>query len=85
MPLPFDEEEFISWRENPITRHIFDYLLAGEIEEAKDYYFKIVWEQGNLDPVLRAACVERAKLATELLTLEYADLVASEERINAGI
>jgi hypothetical protein len=83
--LPFDEEEFIAWRENPITSYIFDVLIADEIEETKAHFIKMTWENGRLDPIFRAQCLERAKLANELLQLEYADLAAAEERKNDGI
>jgi hypothetical protein len=82
MALPFDEEEFTVWRENPITSLIFDVILADEIQFAKDHYFKQAWDFANLDPVFRAGCRERAKLADQLITLEYEDIESIYERRN---
>ena len=82
MPLPFDEEEFTAWRENPITSYIFDVIIADEIGETKEYFFKLTWDNGNLDPIFRARCIERAKLAEQLLHLDYDDLTAADERRN---
>lgn len=74
MSLPFDEEEFINWRENPITSLILDDFLKNEIREAKAFWFKAAWNNGNLDPLFKTECHARVKLADELRELNYQDL-----------
>ncbi len=68
------EDEFITWREHPVTQHIFDTVLYGQVREAKKAWVAMAWEKGNLCPVTRAAYRERAKLAEQLIALQYHDL-----------
>jgi len=80
--LNFDEDEFITWREHPISRFVFDTVLRHGTEEAKEYWIKQAWESGNLSPVFHMECKARAALADQLRTLNYEDLVATNNAIN---
>jgi hypothetical protein len=82
MSLPFDSDEFYSWRDHPITSHIFDVILANEITEAENYWFDRAFYKGRLDPAFRAECHARVKLANELIDLNYDDLVIADENRN---
>lgn len=83
MSLPFDEDEFVTWRENAITRFVFDTVLELGAKEAKQYWTKQAWEKGNLDPILHMECKSRVALADQLRTITYEDLVATNDAINS--
>lgn len=82
MALPFDDDEYFTWREHPITSYIFDTMLSDEIVEAENYWFNLAFNKGNLSPILRAECHSRVKLAQELIELNYMDLVTADENRN---
>lgn len=69
----FEEDEFITWREHPITRHVLDILLEAKCAEARQLSASAAWS-GNLDAVHHACLREAYERMQELRNLSYDDL-----------
>ncbi len=74
--IPFDKEEWETWREHPITSWLIDEFLQREADNAKQHFVSLAWDKGMLDEKLHASLFERHKVITEIKTLEYTDIEA---------
>lgn len=76
MILPFEKDEWESWREQPITRWLLDKFLAAEAEAVKQQFIEYAWGRAGNDPVMHASLFERASVLKELIALNYDDIEA---------
>ena len=74
--MPFEKDEWETWREHPLTIWFLDVFLAKEADEAKQNFIEHAWGQREIDPVYHAAIFERVKVLNEMRTLTFEDLEA---------
>lgn len=74
--IPFEKDEWETWREHPITSWLIDVYLANEGNEAKEAFIAYAWGRAGNDPALHASYYERHKVLNELKTLDYEDIEA---------
>jgi hypothetical protein len=74
----FEADEFESWREHPITRHVLDVWMAARCADAQAASASAAWA-GNLDSVHHACLREAHDRMQELRMLSYDDLIEDDD------
>lgn len=77
---PPSEEEFITWRENPITRWILG-ACAKAAAENRQAWIEASWSAGNADPLLLVELKSRADAYLALEQTAYEGWLATHGEI----
>lgn len=75
-----EKDEWIAWREHPITQYVLDTFLFEASANAKLAWVDAAWNSAKLDPVFHASLFERVKVIDEIRTLEYEDIFAEANK-----
>lgn len=77
--MTFEKDEFDAWRDNPITQAVMKYVQELA-DRAKAEWIAASWEQGVVDPVLRADLYSRSQIASDLVNLNYEDIEDEDDK-----
>jgi len=82
MPAEITEDDFLTWRENAVTRWVF--AAAGRAVEAQRIGWEAMsWDTGECDPVMLAVLRTRADAYRALYETTYADWKSLHETPDA--
>ena len=74
-----DKEEFLVWREHPITRAYFE-KIADEAHKTYDQWTDIAWKHGNLSEREYAYHVSRVEALEFMESLQFEDIFEQEDK-----
>ena len=77
--MTIDKEEFLVWREHPITRAYFNIIL-DEAVRTYDQWADLAWRKGNLSEREYAYHVSRVQALEYMTSLEFEDIFEQEDK-----
>lgn len=69
--IPFEKDEWESWREHPLTQWFLDKFLQEAAQNAKQTFIDHAWGRREVDPIYHAALFEREKVFKEMQDIDY--------------
>ena len=74
---PFDLDDFLVWKESPLTKYVFAYLKEQE-EALLTQWIARSWHGGKCDPVELARWSARAEALKRVRELDYYQLTGRQ-------